>query len=128
MRRHVCIGLVLLLWLRPAVAVACSYLEGHFPGWVERSGAERLVQAEGVAVATVLQNGLEKTMRIEEVLSGPVELAGSTIGRRVVNCSEDGVFRAGEKNIVLLRKRGNFDFAATGPWVPSQVQGISETQ
>src|SRR5205823_5595309 len=37
-------------------------------------------------------------------------------------------FRAGEKNIVLLRKRGNFDFAATGPWVPSQVQGISETQ
>src|SRR5437660_12218804 len=40
MRRHVCIGLVLLLWLRPAGAVACRYSEGHFPGWVERSGAD----------------------------------------------------------------------------------------
>jgi hypothetical protein len=118
------VALFVALAIAPA-ALPCSYSAGHYPGWLEHSTAERLVQAKAIVVGIGTGDG---SVEVERVLFGPPELLHRKLApiEWVIMCPGDNApeVPAGQRQLVSVwGEPGNWSiervrhpFAGPGPF------------
>jgi hypothetical protein len=102
MTRVIRAALLIALAIAPP-AIPCSYLAGHYPGWLEQSTAERLLEAEAIVVGIGTSEG---SVAVDRVVSGPRELLGQKLAPVdwIIACpgQNEPQVKAGEHRLVSV--------------------------